>query len=107
MPAFNRWAVSTKLNSMSSNVVRKELERLHDLKNRKFDVEKVYSLSDVPTKLDTSDKLPNAEQHSELAQSYVDEIEFAANEEVRNQAKNSMMNKSFNFDLLSKLKRKR
>ena len=107
VPIFNHWAVTNKLNSMARYVVQKEINKLHELKYRKFEVEKIYSLSDVPTKLDVSEKIENAEQYSDLAQSYVDEVEFAANEEVRNQAKNSIMNKSFNLDFLSRLTRKR
>jgi len=107
VPVFNHWAVTNKLNSMARQVVQKEISKLHELKFKKFEVEKIYSLSDVPTKLDVSDKMVNAEQYSDIAQSYVDEIDFAANEEVRNQAKNSLLNKSFNLDLLSNLIRKR
>ena len=105
VPIFNHWAVSNKLNSMARNVVQKEINKLNELKHKKFEVEKIYSLSDVPTKLDASEKMANAEQYSELAQSYVDEVDFAANEEVWNQAKNSIMNKSFNLDLLSRVTR--
>lgn len=100
VPIFNHWAVSNKLNSMARHVVQREMQKLQELKYKKFEVEKIYSLSDVPTKLDASDRLVNADKNSELAQSYIDEVDFAANEEIRNQAKNSIMNKSFNLDLL-------
>ena len=89
-----------KLNSMARHVVQREINKLVELKYKKFEVERIYSLSDVPTKLDPSENLVNAEQHSQLAQSYVDEIDFAANEEIVNQAKNSVLNKSFNLELM-------
>lgn len=100
VPVFNHWAVSNKLNSMARHIIQKEINKLQVLKFKKFNVEKIYSLADVPTKIDTSDR-NGVEQNSELAQSYIDEVDFAANEEVRNQAKNSALNKSMAFDLLS------
>lgn len=91
---------------MARHVVQREINKLQELKYKKFEVEKIYSLSDVPTKLDASDRMANAEQNSELAQSYVDEVDFAANEEIVNHAKTSIMNKSYNLDLLSEFIRK-
>lgn len=88
---FNQWAVSSKLSSMRGSRMSQIRRKVEEGRVKRFEVEKIYSLSDVPTRMDFSEKPAWHEQNSELAHSYIDEIPFAANEEVKNYAQKSML----------------
>jgi len=103
--SFNHWAVSNKLNSMARGILEKEMHKLHDMRIKKFDVEKIYVLADVPTKVDASDRHAQGNT-SDLSQNYVDEGEFAVNEEAKKQVMQAALNKTVAMELLSELNRK-
>ena len=63
--------------------MKKESNKFNDLRRRDFDLGKIQQISDVPTWIAESQNSFSDSNDKEV-QSYIDEVEFAPNEEIKN-----------------------
>ena len=104
---YKDWSRKQIFFSISQNKILKEKKLFSNLKNREFDLERIYYISDVPTRNENS--VTNKNNNS-LAESYIDELDFIPNEEIKafflDNNKPPALKRQDSFNFLSFLNRK-
>lgn len=110
IPVFNRWAVSNKFQSISPNNINYEMRRFDQLKVKKFQLRRIYNVSDVKTMIGGNENMghelePMGEPAEPIFTEEKDIFEEAKNivKEKEEEEEQEQDDLDFNIELLRKL----